>query len=92
MATQNASKTPARTQPTQKTTLTELEQTIAKALAAEGVSEVTSELIAKHGDPVVAAGELNGYTPARYSDGRWVSRGVVARVAALVAAAAPSAT
>ncbi|MBO9533933.1 MAG: hypothetical protein J7513_13260 [Solirubrobacteraceae bacterium] len=84
-ATKQATPTPAR-----KTTLADLETEIAKAIA-KTTSAVTVELIAKHGNSAVEAGELSGYTPKRYGQGRWVSAGVVARVTKLVDTMRPAA-
>ncbi len=47
---------------------------VAQDAAAQGVEELTDELVGKLGDPMVEHGLLAGYTPARYGKGRWVGK------------------
>lgn len=51
-----------------------LVQLVAEDAAAQGVEELTDELVGKLGDPIVEHGLLVGYTPARYGKGRWVGK------------------
>lgn len=80
---QAATDTPAERPERMK--LADLEQFVATALTKEGVTDVVPAEIAKHGDPILAAGRLSGYTPARYGKGRWISPAVVKRIAKIVA-------
>jgi len=51
-----------------------LVQLVADDAAAQGVEELTDELVAKLGDPIVEHGLLAHYTPSRYGRGRWVGK------------------
>jgi hypothetical protein len=64
----------------EKTKLADLERQIVATLRERGVTEPDTDTIAAIGDPVVEAGNLDGFTAARYGQGRWVSAAVLKRI------------
>jgi hypothetical protein len=63
-----------------KVKLADLETQMIEKLREAGVEVATAENIAPLGDPVVDAGQLEGYTAKRYNAGRWVSAAILKRV------------